>query len=1556
MNTILMKCFKSAFAAFTLTVSTAFAAPTVSITAPANNATFVALASITINATAAASGSTVSKVDFYNGATKIGTDTTSPYSFAWTNVAVGTYTITTKATDSLGAVTTSAAITVKVNANVAPTVSITAPVNNASFIAPAAITINANAADSDGTIAKVDFYNGTTLLGTDSKSPYSYSWVSVAAGTYSITAKATDDKGAVTTSGAISITVGTNQAPTVSVTSPANNASFAAPASININANAADPDGTISKVDFYNGTTLLGTDTTSPYSYTWSNVAAGTYSITAKATDNKGAVTTSSVISISVANNLPPSITFNEPADNGPAIYAPADITLGATASDADGTITKVEFFKGSTKLGEATAAPYRYVWAAVAAGSYSLTAKATDNRGATTTSAVKALTVTANPNPASISFNMQGNAFADKSVFLTTQTIVQSISFSYPTGGGVAQRARIYANTALLCETVNATELATGNLTCGGLTLAAGTYSINAKVTGPNGAITSKTAGTIYIETTPSISAVITKPAQGEKLWAGHIDIEGSLVLPSGATFKLYRNNYPCGQNPEFDLEIPATINGSRFTAAFNWNPFQDYPPVCLRAVALATDSKRSQAFVSNIEYQQATAVVVSPTSGITVFTPTIAVEVLAAVPPNGQVVINGVTATLSGASFKATVPLITGSNEIKATVTLNGGVIATSASSYVTYTAPIDRVLTVASPTESEKRYYSNYDPAKSIITVTGSVTGIAATTVIVKDTFGSMHVADVLNGNFTANVPVSEQDNWIEVTAYGPGGATALKRVHFFVTTSTTDAIVLSSPTSCSVIPAVPANVTLSALTRSASPIVRISYLANGTVVGTSTTPPFNAQWNGVGDGSYQISAAAYKSDLNSPGGTAEIRVATSAESKITIGAPNASPTCSLLSLQRGSIYLRNASFSVEATASDPDGSVAKVDFFVDFNLPPGQAPINLYQSFTALPYKLTTGLSNPGVYTISAKATDNRGATTFCPAAQIQVSSNSAPSVSLIGPSAGTVINEGGGAIIEPGASSNVVRVQLWRGPTLLAEQTAAPFTFTLAQLAAGSYSLFARAIDNFGVSADSNIIIFSINAFPVVSINTPAQLSEFTAPANIPISVTATDADGTIQRVELYSSANLIATLTSPPYTFNWANVPAGSYSISAKAFDNVGASATQNNFSRTITVKAPVATGNVPTVVMTSPNTGATYAAPALVALQADAASVNSTISKVEFFAGSVKIGESTAAPYKYVWINAPAGLHSLSAKATDALGISSTFSTVNVAVSAATSISNVLFNGITSTTIADDSVNVSGRAIVPLNAAINVNGVLASVDAEGNFFANSILLAPGNNTIAIAINQLGSAPLVQNYTITSTAVQAFILSTSPTTAFTPAQFTVTISNPGNTPIGRVEISDGSGTPDLIYSQANFSKGFASLLIVLDKPGQATISVKAFTPSNLATPFYTGSISMRAMDPQDQAAKIQAILAQFKAKLQVNDVTGAAQFFTNTIRVQYQAMLNQLGPSMAQIVTDLSAPANISVNGAIARAWIIRQDGATRSVFNISFIQDGDGVWRIDGM
>nr|WP_184979292.1 glycoside hydrolase family 48 protein [Sphaerisporangium rubeum] len=78
----------------------------------------------------------------------------------------------------------------------------------------------------------------------------------------------------------------TNQAPTATLTSPTAGQTFTAPATVNLAATAADSDGSVTRVEFYNGTTLLGSDTTAPYTYSWTNVPAGSYSLTARAYDN----------------------------------------------------------------------------------------------------------------------------------------------------------------------------------------------------------------------------------------------------------------------------------------------------------------------------------------------------------------------------------------------------------------------------------------------------------------------------------------------------------------------------------------------------------------------------------------------------------------------------------------------------------------------------------------------------------------------------------------------------------------------------------------------------------------------------------------------------------------------------------------------------------------------------------------------------------------------------------------------------------------------------------------------------------------------------------------------------------------------------------------------------------------------------------------------------------------------------------------------------------------------------------------------------------------------
>jgi len=84
--------------------------------------------------------------------------------------------------------------------------------------------------------------------------------------------------------------------PTVAITSPANNASFSGPANITINANATTPSGSISKVEFYNGTALIGSDNSAPYSFTWNNVASGVYTINVKATNSSNATAIASIV------------------------------------------------------------------------------------------------------------------------------------------------------------------------------------------------------------------------------------------------------------------------------------------------------------------------------------------------------------------------------------------------------------------------------------------------------------------------------------------------------------------------------------------------------------------------------------------------------------------------------------------------------------------------------------------------------------------------------------------------------------------------------------------------------------------------------------------------------------------------------------------------------------------------------------------------------------------------------------------------------------------------------------------------------------------------------------------------------------------------------------------------------------------------------------------------------------------------------------------------------------------------------------------------------------
>jgi uncharacterized protein (DUF1800 family) len=115
----------------------------------------------------------------------------------------------------------------------------------------------------------------------------------------------------------------------------------------------------------------------------------------------------------STAGNQAPKVTLAVPSA---VTEAPADIVLLATATDSDGSVKKVEFFNGNVKLGEAAAAPFQFTWMGVAAGTYTLAAVATDDKGATGTSPVVTILVAA---PAAIVTPAQ----RDAARFLTQAT-----------------------------------------------------------------------------------------------------------------------------------------------------------------------------------------------------------------------------------------------------------------------------------------------------------------------------------------------------------------------------------------------------------------------------------------------------------------------------------------------------------------------------------------------------------------------------------------------------------------------------------------------------------------------------------------------------------------------------------------------------------------------------------------------------------------------------------------------------------------------------------------------------------------------------------------------------------------------------------------------------------------------------------------------------------------------------------------------------------------------------------------------------------------------------
>jgi hypothetical protein len=232
-----------------------------------------------------------------------------------------------------------------------------------------------------------------------------------------------------------------NDTPTVKIDTPLNNATFKEPASVIIEATATDKDGKIIKVDFYKNGSLIGTDNTAPYSFTWKDVPAGSYALTAKAMDDDSAVSVSDVLNIKVdtvkkdpppvdppvqpdsvkpdpvepdpvdpepenpdpvdptPQNIPPTITIINPIANHS--YEGYDtLHIAVSASDPDGKIARVNIWINDKIAAIYTKAPYEFVWSGIRNGNFTISAEAVDNLGAKATAAPVSFNINNPPPP----------------------------------------------------------------------------------------------------------------------------------------------------------------------------------------------------------------------------------------------------------------------------------------------------------------------------------------------------------------------------------------------------------------------------------------------------------------------------------------------------------------------------------------------------------------------------------------------------------------------------------------------------------------------------------------------------------------------------------------------------------------------------------------------------------------------------------------------------------------------------------------------------------------------------------------------------------------------------------------------------------------------------------------------------------------------------------------------------------------------------------------------------------------------------------------------------
>jgi hypothetical protein len=301
------------------------------------------------------------------------------------------------------------------------------------------------------------------------------------------------------------------------------------------------------------------------------------------------------------------------------------------------------------------------------------------------------------------------------------------------------------------------------------------------------------------------------------------------------------------------------------------------------------------------------------------------------------------------------------------------------------------------------------------------------------------------------------------------------------------------------------------------------------------------------------------------------------------------------------------------------------------------------VKIGEAFSA-PYGVSWSSNAAGNFAIKAEAVYTNGKTAF--SSPITISIIEAASLSITSPVNNANFTFGQPVAIEAqatGGSSSVTKVEFFADTNFLGEDDAAPYSFSWNDAAVGTHILAVRAIYADGSNLQSTPVTITVSSLPVPVIASPVNNQGFTLGEAVLIAVNISAGNNNLSKIEFFADTQKLDEDAEAPFEFSWNGAALGSHILAARAV-YVDSTIIQST-PVSITIYAPAS------IVITSPADNQTFVAGNPIQIVAEATPGAATISKIEFYAGGVKLGEDSNSPYEFAWSTANPGTYILTAK-----------------------------------------------------------------------------------------------------------------------------------------------------------------------------------------------------------------------------------------------------------------------------------------------------------------